>query len=150
MPEPGTVLQNGMSSVISDILPTQDPIWGKIIKVNLRYSDEETQNVKTPVFVTVDVETEYGPVTYVPIMRPFPSHERLPRKGDGVILGFIKGKMEGAFVIGYLDQPNSKISRTMADEEYSEDEVGNVLKVDADGNRIEKRVASNVTIEIRK
>jgi hypothetical protein len=124
-------------------------VLGKIVKIRLKYQDEQTTKNKTPVMTTYDVETEYGVKKHVPVCWPYRGIEVPYEIGDQVVVDFLRGRSEGAFIIGYLNLPNQQITRDIPDKQYHRDSLGNVTRLDQDGNRIQKKVGNDIRMVVK-
>lgn len=147
--EIGTVPQSGMYTRSEDFIGYHYPLLGEIIKIRLKYQDEKTTKNKTPVIPTYDIKTEYGIKKHVPVCWPYRGMEVPYEIGDHVVIGFVKGKSEGAFIMGYLNLPNQQITRDIPDKEFFKDSLGNTTRVDENGNRIQKKVGNDIQFVVK-
>lgn len=145
MADPNTVVQEGMFRDTDTLINPLLPILGKIVGVNLRYSDEDTGGKQVPTFTTYDVETTYGVIRHVPMLRQNPREELRAEIGDRVVVGFLHGQIGGGFIMGFLDGANLPKSRTTNDLAYREDIAGGVTRIDENGSEI-RRTPNGITV----
>jgi len=141
------MIQSGLVNSSFSERVSLDLSWGKILRVRLRHSIDES-----PVYVTAEIDVlsgvYNGKLDFVPIMRWSPRSEELPREGDKCIVGFIDGEIEGAVILGYLDTEDDPKNRTIEDQYYYMDEKGRTEKIDMSGTKITRSQQTTINMVV--